>query len=260
MTHVSFQTTPGTRDPKALTANAPVVDVSALKPEPITAPEAEIFHMMIEVDDRVLVPLMPPALHVPLPPMVTFVLYSCPDSSVGPFKLAQVRINTRLLARPRGLLVGSYFQGARETADLLRTHWGFECRPGRISIRTYHDEIVGIVEAEGRQILRISGRDPDPIPPQDVMDMPNCNPIRLRKPEGEFSRLLQVDTESHVKEATRSIHPRLEQIEGDAWGVPGIRQQYPVRALHYRCEFRIPAPRFLIDPALPTDQRSEAIH
>lgn len=89
--------------------------------------------------------------------------------------------------------------------------------------------------------------------------MPNCNPVRLRRPEGEYSRLLQVDVEVVLKEATRSIHPMLEQIDGDAWHAPGLRQEYPVRSLHCRGALRLPPPRFLIDPALPTDQRSEEI-
>jgi hypothetical protein len=90
--------------------------------------------------------------------------------------------------------------------------------------------------------------------------MANCNPIRLRTSAGDVSRLLQVDTEFSIKQATRSIRPDLQQIDGDAWNMPGVRQEYPVRALHYTCEFRIPAPRYMIDPALPADQRSEEIH
>jgi len=259
MAETSFQTTPGALDPGALTANAPVVDAAALKPEPIDVRDAEVFHVMVEVDERLVVPFMPPALHVPLPPMVTFVLWVCHESSVGPFNLGMVRINTRLNARPRGLVLGSYLEGSAEAADRLRTHWGFDIRPGKIAVNAYHDEIVGTVEAGGRTILRVSGRDPGPISPEDIRDMPACTPIRLRDENGERSLLLQVDSEFHVRQATRSIHPSLELFEADAWGGANIAQEYPVRALHYSSEFRIVAPRFMIDPALSTYQRSEEI-
>ena len=259
MTNASFQTTPGSRDARSLAGHAPIVDISDLKPEPVSVEEMEVYHVLIEVDDRVLTPLMPPALHVPLPPMVSFVFWSCRDGSLGPFKLAQVRISTRLNARPRGLLLGSYFEGDPEAARRLRKHWAFDCQPGNITVREYHDQVVGTVEAGGRQVLRVSGRDPIAIAPDDVRDMPNCNPVRLQKADGLFPLLLQVDTESEVKQATRSIHPTLDHFDGEAWNAPGISQEYPVRALRYTCEFRVPAPRFTIDPALSTDQRSEAI-
>lgn len=258
MEPASFQTTPGTRDPRALTMNAPVFDPTT-KPEPMTSKDAEVLNVMIEVDDRVLLPLMPPALHTPLPPMVAFVFWVCPESSIGAFKLAQTRIFTRLNARPRGLLLSSYFEGSPATAACLRSNWAFDCRPAKITVMSYFNETVGVVEAGGREILRVSGKDPGAIPPQDVRDMPNCNPIRLRREQAELSRLLQVDTESLPRKATRSTHPKLEQFDGEAWNAPGIRQEYPVRALHYRGEFRIPPARFLIDPALSTNQRSEEL-
>ena len=251
---------PGTKDPVALTADVPVLDHADLRPEPLVAADFEVFNAMIEVDDRTLAPLIPAMLWLPLPPVVTFVLWQCADSSIGPFKLAQLRVATRLVARSRGLLLASYFEGAEETAAQLRSHWGFSCTPGSIDLRIYYDRVVGTVEARGRPILRIAGMQYGSIAPADIRDMANCNPIRLRTPEGDLPRLLQVDNEFAIKQATRSIRPVLEQIDGDAWNAPGLRQEYPVRALHYNCEFRLPAPRYMIDPALPGDQKSEEIH
>jgi hypothetical protein len=249
----------GTRDPGTLTAEAPIVDLADLTPEPITAPVMEVLHGMIEVDERVLAPLMPPALCMTLPPMVAFVFWRCLDSSVGPFKLAQARINTRLLVRSRGLLLGSYFEGSPEAAAALRRHWGFACEPGEIAIRTYHDEVVGTVEARGRTILQLSGKSPATMEVRDLKEMANLNPIRLRTPEGLQSRMIQVESEFRASHASRSILPKLERFEGDAWSAPGVRQEYPVVATHYACEFRLPPPRYMVDPALPTDQRSVPI-
>jgi hypothetical protein len=198
-------------------------------------------------------------LWLPLPPVVTFVLWQCADSSIGPFKLAQARVATRFIARSRGLLLGSYFEGAPETAEQLRRHWGFDCRPGTIAIRNYYDRVVGTVESQGITVLRIEGLRHSYISPQDIRDMANFNPVRLRTLDGDVPRLLQVDTEFAISHATRSIRPSLEEIDGDAWNAPGLRQEYPVRALHYNCEFRLPAPRYMIDPAGASEQRSEEI-
>src|SRR5207302_10845547 len=94
---------------------------------------------------------------------------------------------------------------------------------------------------------------------QDIRDMANFNPVLLRGPEGERLRLLQVEAEFRVTHATRSIKPKLELFDDAAWNAPGVRQEYPVVALHYGCEFRLPPPRFLADPAGPPDQQSESV-
>ena len=250
---------PGTRDPQSLTAYAPVVDTN-VGVAPITSSHVEVFNAAIEVDDRLLAPLVPPALHLTLPPMASFLIWQFHDSDLGPFTLAQTRVTTRLLARSRGFLLGSYFEGSPAAAEQLRSHWGFECRPGTIRVRSFHDEVLATVDADGRNVLRIVGRSPHALVPDDIRDMAGCNPVRQRTPQGEQLRLLQVDTEFRVQHASRSIDLRLEEFVGGAWDATDLRQEYGVRALHYRCEMRIPPPRYMIDPALPSDQTSEQIH
>src|SRR5215471_10379137 len=114
----------GTLEPSLLAHTAVAVEAAELRPEPLVTTAMEVFHALVEVDDRAVVPLMPPALAMTLPPMVAFVFWKCADSNAGPFALAQVRINTRFLVRSRGLLLGAYFDGPVEVAAKLRRHWG----------------------------------------------------------------------------------------------------------------------------------------
>ena len=261
----------GTRAADSLATNAPIIELMDLKVEPLVAPRVEVFHSYIEVDDRVLKALLPAALCLTLPPMVAIVFYVCEDSSIGPFKLAQLRVNARMVVRSRGLLLASYVEADPEVADRLRQHWGFDCRPGQVEIHARYDAVEGRVAVDDRTILRIAGADPTVMSPQDIIDMSNFNPIRLRPParsDGSAPgsrtepepRLLQVDAEFLANEgATRSIRVELKEFDESAWNAPGLTQEGSVRSVHYQCEFRLPPPRYMADPALPMDQESEII-
>ena len=239
-------------------AGPPVVDPSA-HAEAITSSHVEVLNVAIEVDDRLVAPLLPLPLRLTLPPMVTFVLWRFHESSLGTFSLAQTRVTTRLRVRSRGLVLGSYFEGAPAAAEELRARWGFECLPGAIRLTRHHDEIRGAVEAGGTVALEVVGRAPHAIGPDDIREMSALNPIRALTSEGEQARLLQADTEFRVEAASRSIQLELQAFDGSAWNAPDIRQEYGVRALHYHCEMRLPPPRYLFDPMLSSEQESQQI-
>ena len=239
-------------------AGPPVVDPSA-HAEAITSSHVEVLNVAIEVDDRLVAPLLPAPLRLTLPPMVTFVIWRFHESSLGAFTLAQTRVTTRLKVRSRGLVLGSYFHGAPAAAEELRTHWGFACLPGDIRLVRHHDEIRGAVAAGGKVGVEGVGRAPHAIGPDDLREMSSLNPVRAVTSEGEQARLLQVDTEFRVEAASRSIQLEVQAFNGSAWNAPDIRQEYGVRALHYHCEMRLPPPRYLFDPMLTSEQESEQI-
>ena len=246
------------RDHGTVGAKPLVVDPSA-HAEAITSSHVEVLNVAIEVDDRLVAPLLPAPLRLTLPPMVTFAIWRFHDSSLGAFTLAQTRVTTRLRVRSRGLVLGSYFQGAPAAAEQLRAHWGFACLPGNIRLVRHHDEIRGTVETGGTVALELVGRAPHAIGPGDIREMSALNPIRALTSEGEQARLLQVDTEFRVEAASRSIQLELQAFNGSTWNTPDITQEYGVRALHYHCELRLPPPRYLFDPVLAPEQESQEI-
>ena len=69
-------------------------------------PKAEILQLACEVADGTRV-LLPRALHPAIPEYVTFVVTRYPESPVGPFNLAQVRLMARAGVHPRGYVLGA---------------------------------------------------------------------------------------------------------------------------------------------------------
>ena len=74
--------------------------------------------------------LLPRALHPTIPATVIFTAARYPDSPVGPFMLAQVRVGCRAAALPRGFLLRAYTDSAA-AADALGAALGLFVRRRR---------------------------------------------------------------------------------------------------------------------------------
>src|SRR6059058_932427 len=105
---------------------------------------------------------LPPALHPTIPPVAYFSVAAYPESPIGPFTLAQVRIGCRASALPRGFLLRAY-SDSPAACDALGRRWGYQCLPADVRLRRYHDRVVGTVAVDGREVLRASLLDPQPI-------------------------------------------------------------------------------------------------
>ncbi len=239
----------------------PLLDGVAVMPdlatEPLTLPGADVLQAMFEIDDAVMLELLPKALHPTIPPTVTFVLWRCPESPVGPFNLAQVRIGCRAGVRPRGFLAASRCD-SQAAADLLRARWGFDCRPGVVRLRRYHDRVVGSVVVNDETVLQVGLVDPTPISGGDLQYAANMNLARVRRESGERPLLVQVDPEYTFQRADRG-RATLDVFVPGAWQAEGVRPVYPVAASHSRCDLTLPAIRFVTDPERPALQATEHV-
>ena len=79
---------------------------------------AQILQVSYEIVEEPAEWLIPPALHPSIPPYVTLSVMQYPDSPVGPFALAQVRIIVRAGIRPRGYLLGAYVNSDTAAQEL----------------------------------------------------------------------------------------------------------------------------------------------
>src|SRR4051794_1221511 len=82
----------GTKDPNQIDG-VPVMadfDTPGMK-----FPGATIVQWMFEFSADALLSVIPPALHPTIPPTVTFRVCEFPESPIGPFKLAQTRVECR---------------------------------------------------------------------------------------------------------------------------------------------------------------------
>ena len=76
-----------------------------LDTEAWTLPKAEMMQLLIEVPRSSTDGLLPRAMHPALPSYVILAVTRCPESPVGPFNLAVLRLGSRAGAHPRGFLL-----------------------------------------------------------------------------------------------------------------------------------------------------------
>lgn len=240
----------GVREVAPLLEHAPLME--SLGTEPAELAHAEALQVMFEIDDTPMLDLLPRALGPTIPPVVTFVFWRCPDSPAGPFSLAQVRAGCRAGVRPRGLPLASYCDAA-PAAEMLRSRWGFNCRPGLVRVRRFYDRIVGSVVVADQTVLQVSLMDPQAISGGDVQYTANMNLARVRQDGGEAPRLVQVDPDFVFHKAERG-RPVVDAFDADAWAAAGVRPVYPVSATYAVCDITLPRIRYICDPDVPAMQ------
>jgi hypothetical protein len=205
----------------------------------------ELLSLTLEIDDRVMTSALPPALHPTIPPVAYFTVATYPDSPVGAFALAQVRLGCRAAALPRGFLLRAYSDSAA-VCEALGQRWGYDCRLADVRLRRYHDRIEGTVALDGREVLRASLLDPQPISGSSIFYVSNVN--LARGPEqGGRGVLVQVDPDYTFHRAERGA-PELGTFDHASWSAAGIDPVWPVTATFVRCDTGFPRIRYVMDP------------
>jgi hypothetical protein len=234
----------GTLDVAPLLHDAP--RISGFDAAPWATNGVEILHLKFEIDDSDMTAPLPRALHPTIPPVVIFTVATYPDSPVGPFTLAQVRVGCRASGLPRGFLTRAYCDSAK-ARDALASNWGYDCYDGDVRIKRYHDRIIGAVRREGSEILRVSLIDPEPISGGDIQYVANMNLARDAEGNGA---LVQVDPDYRFHKAERG-RPEVAVFEQPAWRAEGIVPVWPIAASWAVADTGFPKIRFVLDPEKP---------
>ncbi len=172
----------GTLDVGPLIAEAPLM--AGFDAEPWSIEGVEMLQATWEIDDAAFASGLPPALHPTIPPIVYFNVARYPESPVGAFTLAQVRLGCRASALPRGFLLRA-FVDTEAAAGALASNWGYGCEVGEVRLQRYHDRIEAVVRADGAELLRVALVDPEPISGGDIQYVANMN---LARTEAERRR------------------------------------------------------------------------
>jgi hypothetical protein len=219
-----------------------------LDTEAWSLPGAESLQVIFEVP-RETTALLPPALHPALPSYAVFAITRYPESPVGPFNLATVRLGSRAGAHPRGHVLGA-FASTRAAADALRARWGVPVAAGEVSLVRRHDRITGLALRDGRVVLACGLIDPEPISGGDVQFI-NWVTLARAPLDGETKPLLiQVDPRHTIHKAERG-RPEVSRFDAAAWNAPGVRPVHPVMATACTSDTDLPRIRFVMDPAVP---------
>tara|TARA_R100000005_G_scaffold7152_2_gene3251 strand:- start:12385 stop:13143 length:759 start_codon:yes stop_codon:yes gene_type:complete len=225
--------------------------LKSLETEPWTLPGARLIQASVEVERESALAAIPPALHPTLPPYALFSVTEFPESPVGPFRLAQVRIVARAGTRPRGFLVGAVCDSDVATAELA-ARWGYSVVRGEVKLSERHDRWIGTVVRDGKMIMQVSCRNPQLI---NGADIDPIDTLTLARYESE-SLLMQVDPE-YVYHAAHRGQAELE-FDSASWGrgalAGSVHPTSPNVAVCCRVDTDLPTPRFVIDPAKPALQ------
>lgn len=237
----------GTLDLEAAMASAP--KVASLAPETWNLPGAEVIQISYEVDEAASLAVTPAALHPSIPPYATFSVYRFPESPVGPFTMAMVRLIVRAGIRPRGLLMAA-FADSDDAVESLRSGWGYRIERADVSYLRRHDRIEGSVDVDGRTALEVRLEDPEPISGGDIELFDN---LHLVQSAGEGPLIVQVDPgyEYHSAERGRAD---LARFDPGPLGIAGIEPVYGIVGVGCRADIRLAGPRFVIDPTKPAVQ------
>ena len=96
----------GTMDVEAFAPN--VSEINGYKTEAWTLKGAQILNVYYEVKNEPFASLMPVTFHPVIPSYAMFNVTHYPESPVGPFSIADVRVGCRAGVRPRGFTLKSY--------------------------------------------------------------------------------------------------------------------------------------------------------
>jgi hypothetical protein len=231
----------GTKPVDELSAVAPVM--ASLDAAPLTLETVEIINIVYEASADANEAVLPAGLHPTMPPIVTWTVWRCPDGPLGPFAMAQTRIECRSGMRPRGFLVSAIVDSP-VAALALSAGWGYACRPGSVEVdRAYDRTVLRVSDADGATLLDVDVVDPVTLRPGDIQWIASMH--LAHTPRG--LRLIQVDPDIEVVRAERA-RPSVRSFDAARWGEPRLRPVHPVAAALARATVTLPRLRYLCAP------------
>lgn len=246
----------GKQDVQTAVARAPLM--TGFDTEAWELKSAEILNLAFEVVEEPAEYLVPPALHPSIPPYATLTIARFPESPIGPFMLAQVRLVVRAGIRPRGLLLRAYTDSDKALAELPR-RWGFSLGRANVVLQARHDRIIGQVVRDGQTILDMALENPEQISGSDVTYLDSLHLARVVENGKEIPVIVQVDPEYVFQNAQRG-RPHLLSLQSEAWGGENrLRCTNPMHATFCRCDTDLPRLRFGMDPTIPAVQGSRRL-
>ena len=240
-----------TRSPAALPT------LANLDTEAWILPKAEMLQLLIEVPRASTDGLLPKAMHPALPSYVIIAVTRYPESPVGPFNLAVLRLGSRAGAHPRGFLLGAV-ASSDAAATELRGRWGFPVESGEVKFLRRHDRVMGTVKKNDKTIFDGALVNPQPVAGSDVQYI-NWVTAANAPLDGQTQPILiQVDPKYTLYRADRGT-PQVSTFDAAAWNAPGLQFADPIVATCCTVDTDLPRIRFVMDPLKPVFQGTRRI-
>lgn len=233
------------------TALVTLPEMPDLDTEPWELPGANLLYLAFEVGGDIIDLLLPKALHPAVPRYVSFMMLQFPETPVGPFRLAQLRLMCRAGVHPRGYVIQTYTNQDTATAE-LRRRWGFPAQTADdISLRVHHDRIFVTVARQDHTLLDCGLSHYEVVGGTDINYISS---VHLAQVSGGLEspglRLIQVDPRYTIHQAERG-HPELSLLDEAAWQVPGLRIMNAMVGTFTTVDTDLPRIRFIMEPEVP---------
>jgi acetoacetate decarboxylase len=231
-------------------------EIAGYKTEPWLLKQAQILNLAHEVDALPSDNLIPPAMHPVIPAYVTFNVTVYPDSPVGRFAIAEVKMMGRTGVRPRGFVLRSIVDNEDARRELA-ARWGYPVAPGEVKLHLRHDRVQAEVIAEGKRALEFEMLDREAISGGDVQYVASMHLAR-NKDDGRLV-LVQVDPEFVFQKAERG-RPHLITIDRSIWKTgDNLQLANPISASFTIADVTLPKLRYICDPERPAMQGTTKI-
>ena len=227
--------------------------------EPWELPGAEMLYLAFEVSSGVVDERLPRAMHPAVPRYVSILVSQFPDTPVGPFRLAQLRLMGRAGVHPRGYVIHAYANQSEAVRE-LRQRWGFPVQEADdIVLRVHHDRIFAAVLQAGRPLLDCALSHYEVVAGTDINFISSVHLAQVTGLETPGPRLVQVDPRYTIHRAERG-RPTLSYLDAAAWSCDGFRAVHPMVATFTQVDTDLPQIRFVMDPDLPVTEGTTRVH
>lgn len=241
----------GTGDPAVMATSKPAVAVPTAAD--LELRQVEILQVIYETSLESTKQVLPPGVHPSIPGHVSWQVWQCRESELGPFSLALNRVGCRLGIKPRCFTTRVVVDND-VVADRLQSGWGYAVTKGSIRVRRGYDRIRGTVDVDDETILDIELSDPLIFNGTAIRYPANLNLARL--PHG--LRLIQADA-SYEFERIQRGKAVLHHFDSDAWDSRGLTPTWPMVATMAKVNTKLHEVRYLSDPHLLAAQGTEDI-
>ncbi len=222
-------------------------------------PGVESLHLAFEVGQEAADAVLPKAMHPAVPRYVTLVVWKVPQSPVGAFHLAQLRLMARAGVYPRGYVLKAYTDVEAAT-QALRQRWGFPAdTAAAMSLRTHYDRVFATVTASGKTILDVALSHSEVISGADIQYISSIHLARATGGTLAGPRLVQVDPKYTFHKAERG-RPVLNHLDEKSWNCEDFTVLNPMIGNFTTVDTDLPQLRFVMDTETPVAQGTTRIH
>src|SRR5216683_651832 len=191
-------------------------EMRAFETEPWELPGADILHIAFEVAQEAADASLPRAMHPAVPRYVTCILSYFPQTPVGPFHLAQLRLMGRAGVHPRGYVLQAYTDTPAAT-QALRQRWGFPADTAEeVALRTHYDRVFATVVKGGQKILDVALSQSETVSGADIQYISSVHLAQVTGIDTPGPKLVQVDPRYTFHKAERG-RPVLHYLDEAPW-------------------------------------------